>query len=58
MQFLGGVWAQWGLSTQDGFSQQFAEDRMGHLETFAGAIGEERSKELGLDREKEEEEGQ
>lgn len=57
MQFLGGVWARRGLSTRVGFSRQFAEDRVGHLETFAGAVGEERSKELGLDGEKEEEEG-
>lgn len=47
---------QWGMSTQADFSQRFAEDRIGHVETFAGMIGVERSKELALSLEKEEEE--
>lgn len=45
----------WGTSTQAGFSQRFPEDRTGHVKTFAVAIREERSKELALSLEKEDE---
>lgn len=40
-----------------GFSQGFAEHRTGHVEMFAGAVRKERSKELALSLEKEEEGG-
>lgn len=59
VQLPGGVWAvrvcQWGTSTQAGLSQRFAEDKMEYIETFAGVIREERSKELAFSLEKEEE---